>query len=91
VYVNQAVSPVLVVLRSEPPLTPYRRRITIRRQPGGGPLHFAGHPGPGGHRQTACWSPRSTVRVPEGRSWKAATGLYRIRKHAGHHLGAGPV
>jgi len=32
--------PVVVGLRSQPPLTPYRRRITIRRQSGGGPLHL---------------------------------------------------
>ena len=29
-------SPVLVALRAQPPLTPYRRRITIPRQSGGG-------------------------------------------------------
>jgi hypothetical protein len=39
-YVNQAVSRVLVVLRSQPPLMPYRRRITIRRQSGWGSLHL---------------------------------------------------
>ena len=38
--VNQTVSHVLVVLRLEPPLTPYRRRITIRWQSGGGPLQL---------------------------------------------------
>jgi hypothetical protein len=41
VYVNQAVSPVLVILRAQPPLMPYRRRITIPRQFGGG---FAASP-----------------------------------------------
>ena len=39
-YVDQGILPVLVVLRSQPPLMPYRRRITIRRQSGGGPLHL---------------------------------------------------
>ena len=39
-YVNQALSPVFVVLRSRPPLMPYRRRITIRWQSGGGPLRL---------------------------------------------------
>ena len=39
-YVNQAVSPEVVVLRPQPPLMPYRRRITIGRQSGGGPLHL---------------------------------------------------
>ena len=39
-YVNQAFSPVLVALRPQQPLTPHRRRITIRRQSGGGPLHL---------------------------------------------------
>ncbi len=39
-YVNQAFSPVLVVLRSHRSLMPQRRRITIRRQSGGGPLHL---------------------------------------------------
>ena len=38
-YVNQAVSPVLIVLRSQPPLMLCWRRITIRRQSGGGSLH----------------------------------------------------
>jgi hypothetical protein len=36
VYVNQAPSHVLVALRPARPLMPYRRRITIRRQSGGG-------------------------------------------------------
>src|SRR5438046_2400787 len=35
----------LIVLRSQPPLTPYRRRITIRRQSGGGLCTFPGHVG----------------------------------------------
>ena len=35
VYVNQALSPVLVAPRSDRPLTPYRRRITILGQSGG--------------------------------------------------------
>lgn len=43
VYINQAFSPVLVALRSESPLTPYRRCILIRRQSGEGPLHLPGH------------------------------------------------
>jgi hypothetical protein len=38
VYVNQVLSPVLVALRSHPPLMPYRRRVTIRWQSGGGPF-----------------------------------------------------
>ena len=42
-YVNQAFSPVLVVLRSQPPLMPDRRRITIRWQSGGGPCTFPSH------------------------------------------------
>jgi hypothetical protein len=40
VYVNQALSPVLVVRRKHRSLMPQRRRITIRRQSGGGPLHL---------------------------------------------------
>ena len=40
VYVHQALSPVLVVLRSDRRLMPDRRRITIRRQSGGEPLQF---------------------------------------------------
>jgi hypothetical protein len=39
-YVHQALSPVLVALRSHRLLMPYRRRIIIRRQSGGGPLHL---------------------------------------------------
>ena len=35
-YVHQAISPVLVALRSDRPLMPDRRRVTIRRQSGGG-------------------------------------------------------
>jgi hypothetical protein len=38
--VNQALSPVLVALRPDRPLMPDRRRITIRRQSGGGPLQL---------------------------------------------------
>ena len=49
VYVDQALSPVFVALRSDRPLMPYRRRITIRRQSGGGPLQFPRSSGPGGH------------------------------------------
>ena len=49
VYVDQALSPTLVARRSDRPLMPYRRRITIRRQSGGGHCSFRGHPGPGGH------------------------------------------
>ena len=37
-YVHQAVSPALVALRKHRHLMPDRRRITIRRQSGGGPL-----------------------------------------------------
>jgi hypothetical protein len=44
VYVDQALLPEFVALRSQPPLTPYRRRTTICRQSGGGPCTFAGHP-----------------------------------------------
>jgi len=40
VYINQELSPVLVGLRSHRPLMPYRRRITIRRQSGGGALQL---------------------------------------------------
>ena len=43
------------------PLMPDRRRITIRRQPGGGLCSFRGHPEPGGHRRTGRWSSRSTA------------------------------
>jgi len=39
-YVDQALSPVLVVLSAHQVLMPERRRITIRRQSGGGPLQF---------------------------------------------------
>ncbi len=39
-YVNQALSPVLVALRKHRSLMPQRRRITIRRQSGGGHLHL---------------------------------------------------
>jgi hypothetical protein len=49
VYVHQALSPVIVVLRSDRPLTPDRRRITIRRSLGGGLCSFRGHRGPSGH------------------------------------------
>jgi hypothetical protein len=38
--VNQAHSPVLVALRKHRSLTPQRRRITIRWQSGGGPVHL---------------------------------------------------
>ena len=40
VYVHQAFLPVLVALQSDRPLMPYRRRIAIRRQSGGGPLQL---------------------------------------------------
>jgi hypothetical protein len=40
VYVNQHVYPVLIVLPAYQVLMPERRRITIRRQSGGGPLHL---------------------------------------------------
>jgi hypothetical protein len=40
VYVDQALSPALVARRSHRPLMPYRRRMTIRRQSGGGPLQL---------------------------------------------------
>ena len=40
VYVDQALAPALVARRSDRPLMPYRRRITIRRQSGGGPLQL---------------------------------------------------
>jgi hypothetical protein len=43
VYVNPAVSPVRVVLRSQPLLIPYRRRVTTRWQSGGESLHLPGH------------------------------------------------
>ena len=39
----QAEAEGLTVLWSQPPLMPYWRRITIRRQSGGGSLHFPGH------------------------------------------------
>jgi hypothetical protein len=68
VYVDQGLSPVLVVLRVQPPLTPYRRRITIRRQSGGGLCSFRGHPGPGGYclagQLRRFPSTRCTVSVP---------------------------
>ena len=53
VYVNQAVSP-LLVRRSQPPLIPPRTDITNPRQSGGGSLHLprSRRHGPGGHRQT---------------------------------------
>ena len=38
---------------------PDRRRITIRRQSGGGLCSFRGHPVPGGHRRASC------VRTPQ--------------------------
>ena len=60
-YVDQAPSHLLVALRSDRPLMPYRRRITIRRQSGGGGLCiFRGHLGPGGHRQPGRWSLQSS-------------------------------
>ncbi len=43
-------------LRSDRPLVPDRRRITIRRQSGGRPCSFRGHPGPGGRRRTPAAS-----------------------------------
>jgi hypothetical protein len=42
-YVNQALSPVLVALRKHRSLMPQRRRITIRRQSGGGICTFHDH------------------------------------------------
>ena len=52
-HVNQALSPVLVALRKHRSLMPQCRRITIRRQSGGGPLHLprSCRRGPGGPRQ----------------------------------------
>lgn len=47
-YVDQALLPELVARRSQPPLTPYRRRTTIWRQSGGGPCTFGGHRPPSG-------------------------------------------
>jgi hypothetical protein len=44
VYVNQALSPVLLALRPDRPLMPYRRRITMRWQSGGGHCTFRVHP-----------------------------------------------
>jgi hypothetical protein len=43
VCINQALLPVLVVLRPDRALMPYRRRITIWRQSGGGLCSFPGH------------------------------------------------
>jgi hypothetical protein len=74
VCVNQAFSPVFVVLRSQPPLMPCRRRITIRRQSGGGLCTFAipvvGQvviitPGSGSSRENGVWGVLRRVR--EGR------------------------
>ena len=59
VYVDQALSPVFVALRSDRALMPYRRRMTIRRQSGGGLCSFRGHRGPGGH---PCTSEGSSAR-----------------------------
>jgi hypothetical protein len=64
VYVNRAVSPVFVVLRLHRPLMPYGRRMTVRRQSGGGLCSFRGHPGPGGHRQTAVRVARCRAATP---------------------------
>jgi len=51
---------------------PYRRRITIRRQSGGGLCSFRGHPEPGGYclagQLRRFPSTRCTVSVP-GMAW----------------------
>lgn len=54
-YLDQAPLPEVVALRAQTPLTPDRRRITIRRRAGGGYCAFRRHPRPGGHRQTGLW------------------------------------
>jgi len=46
---------VIVVPRSQPRLMPDRRRSTIGRQSGGGPLQLPRSSGPGGHRQQRGW------------------------------------
>ena len=84
VYVNQAPSPVLVALRSDRPLMPYRRRVTIRRQSGGGLGSFRGHPGPGGHCQTGRWSPQSSnVRSGPPSASRGTWTPLRVAKLAG--------
>ncbi len=74
VYVNQHVCPVLVALPAHQVLMPERRRITIRRQSGGGPLQLprssgtrwsSSRQGSGSSRENGVWGvPR---RVREGR------------------------
>jgi hypothetical protein len=63
-----ALSPVLVALRPDRPLMPYRRRITIRRQSGGGPLLLPRSSG------TRWSSPnRSLVTSVHQRPWQLRT------------------
>jgi hypothetical protein len=62
VYVDQALLPELVAQRSQPPLTPYRRRTTIWRQSGGGPCTFGGHPSP----QSGRWRDGEGAARPAG-------------------------
>jgi hypothetical protein len=70
--------PVLVALRPDRPLMPYRRRITIRWQSGGGPGSFPGHRGPAGHRETGRWSPQpNNVRGSSPHPRFAAGGPHR--------------
>jgi len=74
VYVDQALSPVLVVLPAHQVLMPERRRITIRRQSGGGPLQLprswrrrpCGHRHPGVHAHPGTGSGVSPGGFAEG-------------------------
>jgi hypothetical protein len=69
VYVDQALLPELVAQRSQPPLTPYRRRTTIWRQSGGGPCTFAGHPPPSGR-----WHDSEGPPARRATTWRVLTG-----------------
>jgi len=65
VYVNQARWPVLVALRPHRPLMPYRRRITIRWQSGGGSLQLPWSSGTRWSSSDRCWFPQSTAPMQE--------------------------
>jgi len=92
---NQTFSPVLVALRSQPPLTPDQRRITIRRQSGGGPLHLPGscRHTPGAPCQTphgslsgqlCCWHDHQPGRL---RVWICRSARPQVRRRAGSSAG----
>ena len=57
-YLDQAPLPAVVALRGQTPLTPYRRRITIRRQADGGPLRLP--PSSATRWSSSNWPPADT-------------------------------